>query len=172
MSRDDEERRLFEAAMKDVRPLAPGPSRVVPDWETAGPSAPTRPRATGAKEALHLGEDGSSGTAAGVAHDLVRALSRGEISPEARLDLHHQSAEVAAHSVQRFVEASVARRRRCVLLIHGQGHRSGPAGPVLRDVVIQQLRQAPTSNAVLAFVSAPAQHGGPGSLLVLLRRSR
>ncbi len=107
-----------------------------------------------------------------MAHDLIRSLTRGDVAPEAKLDLHHQSAEVAAPSVQRFIEASVARRRRCVLIIHGRGHRSGPAGPVLRDVVVKQLQQRPRADAVLAFVTAPAQHGGAGSLLVLLRRKR
>lgn len=156
--------------MKDVRPLSPGPTRVVPDWDAAGPSAPSRPRTRAVQTALLVDDDNASGAAAGVAHDLMRSLSRGDIPPEAQLDLHHQSAEVAANSVQRFVEASVAHRRRCVLLIHGQGHRSGPAGPVLRDVVVQQLRQRPLADVVLAFVASPPQHGGPGSLLVLLRR--
>ncbi len=158
--------------MKDVRPLPPGSSRVVPDWEAAGPAAPKRPPAQAVPEPFSVGEteDGVSGAAPGVAHDLVRALTRGDVAPEAQLDLHHQSAEVAAHSVQRFIEASAARRRRCVLLIHGRGNRSGPGGPVLRDVVIKQLRQRPVADRVLAFVSAPPRHGGAGGLLVLLRR--
>ena len=170
---EEEERRLFEAAMQGVRPLPPGPRRVVPDWQTEQPaqSAPSRPRPS--REALHVEEEGDklTGAAFGVAHNLVRSLARGEIVPEAELNLHHLTADAAAHQAERFIEQSVAKGRRCVLLIHGRGLHSGPGGPALRPALVEFLCQRPLAEHVLAFTSAPPRHGGPGALIVLLRRS-
>jgi DNA-nicking Smr family endonuclease len=64
----------------------------------------------------------------------------------------------------------VAKGRRCVLLIHGRGLHSGPGGPALRPALVEFLSRRPLAKHVLAFTSAPPRHGGPGALLVLLRR--
>jgi DNA-nicking Smr family endonuclease len=171
---EEEERRLFETAMQGVRPLPPGPRRAVPDWEAEqpGPAATLRPRSP--REGLHVDEDGDklTGAAFGVARDLVRSLARGEIVPEAELNLHHLTADAAAHQTVRFIEQSVAKGRRCVLLIHGRGLHSGPGGPALRPALVESLCRRPLAEHLLAFTSAPPRHGGPGAMLVLLRRAR
>ena len=169
---EEEDRRLFEAAMQGVRPLPPGPRRAVPEWQAVepAPSAPPRPRLP--QKALHVDGEGEelTGAAFGVAHDLVRSLARGEIEPEAESNLHHLTADAAAHQAERFIEQSVAKGQRCVLLIHGRGLHSGPGGPALRPALVELLCQQPLAKQVLAFASAPPRHGGPGALLVLLRR--
>lgn len=169
---EEEDRRLFEAAMQGVRPLPPGPRRVVPEWQAKEPAPSQPPRSRSPGEPLHVDGEGESLAAAafGVAHDLVRSLARGEIEPEAESDLHHLSADVAAHRAERFIEQSVAKGRRCVLLIHGRGLHSGPSGPTLRSALVEFLCRRPLAKHVLAFTSAPPRHGGPGALLVLLRR--
>lgn len=168
---EEEERRLFEAAMQGVRRLPPGRQLAVPDWQAEPPAPPKRrpPR-----EALHVDEDGDrlTGAAFGVAHDLVRSLARGEIVPESELDLHHLTADAAAHKAERFIEQSVEKGRRCVLLIHGRGLHSGPSGPALRPALVESLCRRPLAKHVLAFASAPPRHGGPGALIVLLRRPK
>ncbi|MGA7745085.1 MAG: Smr/MutS family protein [Polyangia bacterium] len=171
---EEEERRLFEAAMQGVRPLPLGPRRAVPDWEAEPPAPTAKQRPRRLREALHVEEDGErlTGAAFGVAHDLVRSLARGEIVPEAELDLHHLTADVAAHQAERFIEQAVAKGRRCVLLIHGRGLHSGPGGPALRPALVEILCRRPLAEQVLAFTSAPPRHGGPGALLLLLRRPR
>jgi len=116
--------------------------------------------------------DKLTGAAFGVAHDLLRSLARGEIAPEAELNLHHLSADAAAHQAERFIEQSVAKGRRCVLLIHGRGLHSGPSGPALRPALVEFLCRRPLAKQVLAFTSAPPRHGGAGALLVLLRRAK
>ena len=169
---DEEERRLFAAAMQGVRPLPPGSRRAVPEWPAVkpAPSTPSRPRPP--REALHVDEDGDklTGAAFGVAHALVRSLARGEIVPEAELHLHHLTADAAAHQAERFIEQSVEQGRHCVLLIHGRGLHSGPSGPALRAALVEFLCRQPLAKHVLAFTSAPPRHGGAGALLVLLRR--
>ena len=171
---EEEERRLFEAAMQGVRPLPPGPRRVVPEWQADPPARSTPSRSRPPRETLQVEENGGklTGAAFGVAHDLLRSLARGEIAPEAELNLHHLSADAAAHQAERFIEQSVAKGRRCVLLIHGRGLHSGPSGPALRPALVEFLRQRPLAKQVLAFTSAPPRHGGAGALLVLLRRAK
>jgi DNA-nicking Smr family endonuclease len=171
---EEEERRLFEQAMQGVRPLAPGHQRAVPDWEAMpAPSAPAaRPQSS--QETLHVDADGEgiTGAAFGVAHTLIRSLAKGEIPPEAELNLHHAPAHSAIHQAERFIELSVEKGRRCVLLIHGRGLHSGPSGPILRPALVAALGRRPLADHVLAFTSAPPQLGGVGAMLVLLRRPK
>ena len=169
---EEEERRLFQAAMQGVRPLPPGPRRAVFEWPPQVPAAAPKPRASA--ELLHVEGQGEElvGAAFGVAHDLIRSLARGEIEPEAELNLHHLTADVAAHQVDVFLKNAVEKGRRCVLLIHGRGLHSGMAGPALRPALVEHLCRRPIANHVLAFTSAPPRHGGTGALLVLLRRPK
>jgi DNA-nicking Smr family endonuclease len=169
---EEEERRIFEAAMQGVRPLPTGPRRVVPEWPEKGPASAATARPQPPREALHVEEDGDklTGAAFGVAHDLIRSLARGELAPEAELNLHHLTTDAASHQAERFIEQAVAKGRRCVLLIHGRGLHSGPSGPALRPALVECLSRLPLAKHVLAFTSAPPRHGGPGALLVLLRR--
>jgi DNA-nicking Smr family endonuclease len=60
----------------------------------------------------------------------------------------------------------VVRRMSCVRVIHGKGRRSGPRGPVLKNVVNQWLQR---NGDVLAFGSARSIDGGSGAVYVLLR---
>jgi len=56
---------------------------------------------------------------------------------------------------------------RCVRIIHGKGRRSGPRGPVLKNMVSKVLQK---TAAVVAFTSARPIDGGTGALYVLLAR--
>jgi DNA-nicking Smr family endonuclease len=169
---EEEDRRLFQTAMQGVRPLPPGPRRVVPEWQENQCAPAPLPRLRPPREVLHVDGEGErlTGAAFGVAHDLVRSLARGEIEPEAELNLHHLTADAAAHQGERFIEQSVEKGRRCVLLIHGRGLHSGAGGPALRPALVEFLCRRPLAQQVLAFTSAPPRHGGAGALLVLLRR--
>jgi len=160
--------------MQGVRPLPPGPRRAVPDWQAQPPAPVVASKQRPLRESLHVEGEGEelTGAAFGVARDLVRSLARGEIVPEAELNLHHLTADAAAHQAERFIEQSLEKGRRCVLLIHGRGLHSGPSGPALRPALVERLCRRPLSEHVLAFTSAPPRHGGPGALLVLLRRPR
>ena len=169
---EEEDRRLFAAAMQGVRPLPPGPRRAVPEWPAVAPAPAAIPRQRPLREALQVDGEGENltGAAFGVAHDLVRSLARGEIEPEAELNLHRSTADAAAHQAERFIEQSVEQGRRCVLIIHGRGLHSGPGGPALRPALVELLCARPVARQVLAFASAPSRYGGPGALIVLLRR--
>lgn len=98
---------------------------------------------------------------------LMRDLRRGRFTIEDELDLHGMVAAEARHAVRGFLSDSVAQRRACVRIIHGKGRGSGARGPVLKKSVNLWLRK---HDAVLAFCSARAPHGGTGAIYVLLAR--
>ena len=170
----DEERRLFERELADVRPLRPGPLRV-PPTRTPLPSARTAAdtaRKFDPGQGLAVEREGARVTGAGfgVSRETVRALGRGEIRFEASCDLHGLRAEAAAARLRRFIEESSANGRRAVLVVCGRGLHSGPDGPVLLEVAVETLCKVPARRHVLAFSSASPAQGGEGALLVMLRR--
>lgn len=167
---------LFEREFADVRPLRRGSERIVPDFhvpEEQSRAASVKPRrkAVSAQRLVVDRQEGRvTGASFGVSHLILRALSRGEIRPEASCDLHGLRAESARRKVQNLVEESAAAGRRAVLVVFGRGRHSGPEGPVLREVVIDSLCRAPLLARVLAFSSAARADGGDGAIVILLRR--
>lgn len=113
-----------------------------------------------------------TGARFGVSHETLRYLARGEFLAEARCDLHGLRAAAARQRLRGFIEESVARGRRAVLVVCGRGLHSGPTGPVLLDVASELLARSPVSRHVQAFASATPARGGEGALMVLLRRPR
>ena len=107
-------------------------------------------------------------TRPGIQHRQLQRLKRGDIPGEARLDLHGQTIDQAGASLHAFLNDSVAAGRRCVVVVHGKGQRSGEDKPILKSQVNHWLRD---SSSVLAFCSAQPRDGGAGALYVLLRRS-
>jgi DNA-nicking Smr family endonuclease len=103
----------------------------------------------------------------GLQQRLLRRLKRGDLRPEARLDLHGRTIAEAGTLLSTFLADAQASGLRCVSVIHGKGHRSADGRPALKTQLNQWLRDTP---AVLAFSSAQAKDGGMGALYVLLRR--
>ncbi len=97
---------------------------------------------------------------------LLRQLKRGDLRPQARLDLHGQTIAEAGAQLADFLDAAQAEGLRCVCVVHGKGHHSAEGRPVLKTQVNQWLRD---TLAVLAFNSAQPNDGGRGALYVLLR---
>jgi DNA-nicking Smr family endonuclease len=154
--------------MRDVRPL-PGPKRAV------APPPPPRPKPRLSEPMAIPAHDPAvppplEHNDPSVPRDRMRALRRGDLRPEATLDLHGKTAVEASLALESFVRGALAGGRRCVLVVHGRGHHSAQDGPVLRPLVARLLG-GPLSRNVLAFTAAPRQLGGEGATIVLLRRS-
>lgn len=98
---------------------------------------------------------------------VLRRLRRGEYAVEAEIDLHGLNAAETRGALRDFIGDALDRGFTCVRIIHGKGRRSGPRGPVLKNVVNLWLRQ---SGPVAAFGSARGVDGGSGAVYVLLRR--
>jgi DNA-nicking Smr family endonuclease len=173
--RRDEEDTVFREAVRDVRRLRADPAR------PAKPKPAPRARFRRADEQAVLQEsllpaadpalletgDELSFRRNGVPETILRKLRRGEYVVEAEIDLHGLNAAETRQVMRAFIGDAVARHLTCIRIIHGKGRRSGPRGPVLKNVVNQWLRQ---SDPVAAFGSARAVDGGSGAVYVLLAK--
>jgi DNA-nicking Smr family endonuclease len=102
-----------------------------------------------------------------IAPHVLRKLRSGGFAVSAEFDLHGMTAVEARAALREFVSAALQKNFTCIRVIHGKGRRSGPRGPVLKNVVNLWLRQC---DAVLAFGSARANDGGHGAVYVLLKK--
>ena len=171
---DDDEAGLFREAVSDVKPLSP---------RARAPAAvrkpPARARFTAADRAMVLVEslqgfgesevtdsgDEISFRRDGIQDRVLRRLKRGEYRVEDVCDLHGLRVDEAKAALREFLAESLARRLRCIRIIHGKGHGSGNRGPVLKGAVNMNLRK---TAPVLAFTSARRVDGGTGAINVLL----
>ena len=105
-------------------------------------------------------------------------MTRGKLSPEARIDLHGMTLAEAHPELIRFTLNAQSAGLRLVLVITGKGKLAPEHGPipgrigVLRHQVPLWLRQPPLAPAVLQLAEANLKHGGAGALYVYLRRGR
>lgn len=172
----DDELNLFEAAMRDTarrRPAAPRAKATPTPEKKKPPPKPTtnrRPAATPEPTAPN-----------GVDKRTAQRLQRGQMSIEARLDLHGRQQTAAHRELTAFINASHAVGRRCVLIITGKGApRADDLDEIMPDrqrgVLKRQvplwLSEPGLREKVLSVQPAQRQHGGDGALYVLLRRRR
>jgi len=172
---DDREAREFREAMRDVRRL-PRAGKT----ERAGPKPPAKARFTRADqvevlresllppadEALLTTGDELSFRRPHIPEAVLTQLRRGAFVIDSEIDLHGMTGAEAKAALRAFIAECVEQRQRCVRVVHGKGRRSGPRGPVLKNVVNHWLQRA---DDVLAFGSARAVDGGSGAIYVLLK---
>lgn len=96
----------------------------------------------------------------------LRQVARGQLSPEAELDLHGLTTDAAVTKARFFVEDARYRGLRTLLIITGRGLHS-QEGPVLRQAVVKLLSQM--HEQVLEWGSAPRRYGGDGAVVIFLR---
>ena len=168
-SRPDE---LFREATRDVKRLA---TRTRPAKPKPKPAAKfTRAdRQAVLRESLEGPEDPGllesgeeiSFRRAGVSETVLKRLKRGHFKVDAEIDLHGLTSPQARAALRDFIAAERAHGARCIRVVHGKGLRSGPRGPVLKNVVNIFLRRM---GVVVAFGSARPLDGGSGAIYVLL----
>jgi DNA-nicking Smr family endonuclease len=169
----DEDRELFRAAVRDVRPLGQ-PKRALEREKRRARAASRR-----ADEAAVLAEslrfdaldldvesgDELSFRREGVSESVLRRLRRGEYAVRDEIDLHGLTQDEARAALAAFLAEAALHGHRCLRVIHGKGLGSGHRGPVLKSAVNRWLRR---HGAVRAFCSARRNDGGTGALYVLL----
>jgi DNA-nicking Smr family endonuclease len=96
----------------------------------------------------------------------LRQVARGQLKPEAELDLHGLTVDEALTRVRFFLDDARYRGLQTVLIITGKGLHS-PDGPVLRQAVEKLLDQS--RQRVLEWGNAPRSYGGGGALVVFPR---
>jgi len=177
MSKDkspENEENLFRRMMSDVKPIKadkrvqPEKARLSPRRRTQSEEADTNSSFVEFEHADYVAPEETLFFArTGLQHKILKQLKRGDIPIEARLDLHGQIIEEAGQSLDQFLEEAQAAGCRCVIIIHGKGHRSLEGKPVLKSQINHWLRDCPI---VLAFSSAQPRDGGTGAVYVLLKK--
>lgn len=166
-----DEDEAFRRAMAEagVVPLAAGKDTVErgPARRRQGGPAPRQPLAPGGFSLERYGEQVEA-LAPGGDRRQLRRLKRGDLPVERTLDLHGDTEESARRAVEDAVERLADAGLRCLLVIHGRGHRS-PGAPVLKEALPGWLTGPRCANRVMAFCTATPELGGPGATLVLLR---
>ena len=171
----DREARAFREAMRGVRRLSRGGKA-----ERAAPKPPAKARFTRADQVEVLREsllpppdeaalstgDELSFRRPHISEAVLTQLRRGAYVVDGEIDLHGMTGAEAKAALRTFIAECLEQRVRCVRVVHGKGRRSGPRGPVLKNVVNHWLQRA---DDVLAFGSARAVDGGSGAIYVLLR---
>jgi len=113
-------------------------------------------------EALETGEE-LSYLRDGMARETLRKLRRGHWSVQDGVDLHGMTRDQSSALLVEFLEHCLARGLRCVRIVHGKG---------LGILKAKLKRWLPEREEVLAFCQAPANDGGSGAVLVLLKSRR
>jgi DNA-nicking Smr family endonuclease len=114
-------------------------------------------------------------------------LRKGQMTVEAKLDLHGMTQDGAHAAVARFVEAQHAAGARCVLIVTGKGGKSAdPFEPkavpgrftfsagrgILKEALPRWLNEPRLRAHIIAAQPASRAHGGEGAMYVLLKRKR
>ena len=148
-----EERELFLAVISDQPPVKSAPARKHAATPAAKRSAPKTP----------TGLDGNT----------RRKLTRGEIAPTAKLDLHGMTEAAAHRALSAFVLAAHRRGDRLALIVTGKGGASKDGGRgVLKAMVPRWLEEAPMAKVIAEKRWAHIRHGGEGALYVYLRKPK
>ncbi|MBN2467079.1 MAG: Smr/MutS family protein [Deltaproteobacteria bacterium] len=174
-----DEGELFQQAVADVTPLSPNGRRETPP--PSSPPVPVRDEeeeivkqltnlvTTGDGFILSQTPEYIEGTGYNVNPRTAERLHRGEFAMEAHIDLHGLSVAAARETFDLFLQETLRKGKKAVLIIHGRG-LSSPERPVLKTKVIEWLTRGPWRKWVVAFASARACDGGTGATYVLLRR--
>jgi len=159
-----------------LKPLRPGPVRLPPATATTGREPGPGPHRSSEDPPPAFRwpdpEERCLAAAAGVSHQQLQRLGRGEPAPGERIDLHGLRQDAAESLLGPRLEAARARGLRSVLVVHGIGRHSGTGGSVLREALPDWLTGPSCRPHVLAFAPAPRNLGDRGATLVLLRRRR
>lgn len=167
-----EDRRIWQAAMRDVHTIERRPAPPTPAAKTGAEPAPAPvpiPPAPPAGVAHYHRHPHPPNP--GIDRATLSRLKRGAIPIERTLDLHGMT-EAAAHAaVTRFVKTAWSEGVRLVLIITGKGGIGGEGG-VLRKGLPRWLASGSAAAHVLRLETAQSRHGGDGAFYLLLRRRR
>lgn len=163
----DQEKELWQQAMKDVKRLDTTIHKTVKKVETK-PTIQETPTlediAQKISEARQLQP---------LDRNFLKKMKQGKVQVEARLDLHGMTQDQAFAALRQFIPSSYAQGKKILLIITGKGGMAlgeddRPKG-ILKQNVPKWLQ---TFSEVLSVSAAMKPHGGDGALYVVLRRQK
>ena len=178
----NEEQESFADVMQDVQPLSKGKNVVRKNVRESSEIAQENRRLSAegklkpAKDEnyLTLGEvqlkaplEYLEWKKIGIQNAVFERLRKGLYEIDGTLDLHRKTVKEARVMVFEFLELSIRKRWRNVLVSHGKGEASKTPGR-LKSYLFAWLEQHEEVNA---FCSAQRKKGGVGSVYVLLKKS-
>jgi DNA-nicking Smr family endonuclease len=150
----EQERREFEEDFRLARPIKP--------------KSPVRAQ----KKSIAAGGGLDGGTQS--------RLNRGQLEPQARLDLHGMTQNAAHRALDNFLRGTYEQGLRLVVIITGKGNprvadvaawTASPHG-ALKEMVPRWLAEPASSTLIAKMQTAHVRHGGDGALYVYLRKNR
>lgn len=173
----DEGTQEFLLAMRKTRPLDGRGRQIAPRPESQAAQIDMEAAfgdilAENPEFSLLYSDEYLEGCVAGLDSALMNRLREGGMSPEAHLDLHGLNAEQAFENLKVFIRDAWFKSLRVVLVVTGRGKNSPAGQGVLRRKLQEWLTHEPFKRVVVAFCTAKAYDGGPGSVYVLLRKFR
>ncbi len=119
----------------------------------------------------------------GIDGNTEERLRRGQIDPEARLDLHGLTESVAHRTLLTFLKGAMARRHKLVLVVTGKGRSQAEDAPfdmelnmrsrgILKAAVPRWLNEKEFAGLVAGTRAAHKKHGGEGAMYIYLRKGR
>jgi DNA-nicking Smr family endonuclease len=171
-----EERDLFVETFKDAKVLVKR-KPAAPKTATPKPAPASSPVPSAAAQVQRR-------AAAGLDGNTAERLRRGQLDPEARLDLHGMTESTAHRALVTFLRAASARGLRLVLVVTGKGGKpaapdapfdlelAGRARGVLNAMTPRWLAEPELAGFVADVRLSHRRHGGAGALYVYLRKKR
>lgn len=148
------------------------PPRAAPEKPAeASASAPIPPPPKPAPTPPRPPRDLKPGQAIDMDRRQAQRFQRGQMTIEAKIDLHGLTQREAHDALVAFLGAARRQDRRCLLVVTGKGSTTSRAG-ILKAMVPRWLNEPELRRMVLAIAPAAPRHGGEGALYVLLRRQR
>lgn len=183
-SLSEAERELFEITMRDSAPLKKG-SRPHKTSVPAKPPAQTKTRKEGSTPEQAQAPQRHTRRTIGIDGNTAERLRRGQLEPQARLDLHGMSERDAHRALVTFVRAARARKLRLLLVVTGKGAGGQrkkeneaafdlgldmQARGILRTLTPRWLREPGLAETIADVREAHRRHGGSGAVYVYLRK--
>lgn len=164
----EEERALFEATFADAKK----PAKTKAAKKKSASASPSK-KIVQPKPKIHSGIDGNT----------AERLRRGQLLPEAKLDLHGLTEAMAHRALATFLRSAQGRGLRFVIVVTGKGRPPPDDEPfdlelvarsrgVLATMVPRWLKEPGLARFVASVSSAHRKHGGGGALYVYLRKPK
>lgn len=168
-----EERELFESVLKDAK-LLKGHAR-----PRARPTVQKKPEER--KPPLLASVRSAPPGPSGLDGRTAERLRRGQLEPQAKLDLHGLTEASAHRALLTFVKGAHTRGLRLLLIVTGKGAKedsavrfdpelAGRTRGVLKAMTPRWLKETDLNALVADVRTAHRRHGGTGALYVYLRK--